>query len=55
MVRGEAPRDALVPDPSVNLYPLTVRRISYAPFECSADCYNLIGVPGVVGLYMCLI
>ena len=55
MVRGEAPRDALVPDPLVNQYPLTVRRISHGPFECGADWYNHIGIPGVVGLYMCLI
>ena len=57
MVRGEAPRDALVPDPRVNQYPLTVRRISHGPFECGADLYKHIGIPDVVGLYMymCLI
>ena len=40
MVRGEAPRDALVPDPRVNQYSLTVRRISHGPFECGADLYK---------------
>ena len=45
MVRGEAPRDALVPDPQVNQYPLTVRRISHGPFESGADWYNHIGHP----------
>ena len=57
MVRGEAPRDALVPDPLVNQYPLKLRfaGFSHGPFECGVGWYHLLRVSCIIVLYKCQI